>query len=225
MSSGTQTATLSRAGCAHAADRALQYLAAQQNAEGYWKVDLTADSTLESDYILLQLWLHPPENGVWNPPTRNLIDRAVEAILARQLADGGFNIYPAGPSEVNATVKAYFALKLAGIGRRRAAGAVPRAHSRARRHSGVQQLRQDQPQPVRSVSAQVHAVDSAGDDAARAISSIRCRRGRGPSSIPLSVVQALNPGDPSRRASRWKRFSSRAWALANRLRPEPVHLA
>jgi squalene-hopene/tetraprenyl-beta-curcumene cyclase len=78
-------------------------------------VELTADSTLESDYILLQLWLHPPEGGVWNPPTRHLIDRAVEAILARQLPDGGFSIYPSGPSEVNASVKAYFALKLAGM--------------------------------------------------------------------------------------------------------------
>ena len=99
----------------HAADRALQYLLDQQHPEGYWQVELTADSTLESDYILLQLWLHPPEGGVWNPPTRNLIGRAVEAILARQLPDGGFSIYPSGPSEVNASVKAYFALKLAGI--------------------------------------------------------------------------------------------------------------
>ena len=37
------------------------------------------------------------------------------SILARQLPDGGFNIYPQGPSEVSATVKAYFALKLAGL--------------------------------------------------------------------------------------------------------------
>jgi len=36
-------------------------------------------------------------------------------VLARQLADGGWNIYPAGPSEVNASVKAYSALKIAGF--------------------------------------------------------------------------------------------------------------
>ena len=54
-------------------------------------------------------------NGVWNPPTRPLIDKAVRSILARQLADGGFNIYLQGPSEISATVKAYFALKLAGV--------------------------------------------------------------------------------------------------------------
>ncbi|MGA2182060.1 MAG: squalene--hopene cyclase [Bryobacteraceae bacterium] len=115
MSSSTQTVTLSRAGAVDAAGRALQYLLHQQRPEGYWQVELTADGTLESDYVLLQLWLHPPEGGAWNPPTRDLIDRAVEAILARQLPDGGFSVYPSGPSEVNATVKAYFALKLAGM--------------------------------------------------------------------------------------------------------------
>jgi len=86
-----------------------------QTPEGYWWAELTADSTLESDYILLQLWLYPPENGVWNPPNREQVDRAVNSILARQLEDGGFNIYPHGPAEISATVKAYFALKLAGL--------------------------------------------------------------------------------------------------------------
>ena len=37
------------------------------------------------------------------------------AIMERQLPDGGFNIYAGGPSEVSASVKAYFALKLAGV--------------------------------------------------------------------------------------------------------------
>ena len=90
-------------------------LNARQHAEGYWWAELTADTTLESDYILFQLWLHPPVNGEWNPPSRPLIDRAVRSILARQNADGGFYIYPHGPSEISATCKAYFALKLAGI--------------------------------------------------------------------------------------------------------------
>ena len=39
------------------------------------------------------------------PPSRS---------CARQLPDGGFNIYVEGPSELNATIKAYFALKVAG---------------------------------------------------------------------------------------------------------------
>jgi squalene-hopene/tetraprenyl-beta-curcumene cyclase len=48
-------------------------------------------------------------------PSRPLIDKAVRSILARQLPDGGFNIYARGPSEISATVKAYTALKLAGL--------------------------------------------------------------------------------------------------------------
>ncbi len=94
--------------------RAADALLARQSKEGYWWADLTADSTLESDWILTQLWLHPPTNGVWNPPNRALVDRAAAAILAEQLPDGGFSIYPHGPAEINASIKAYTALKLAG---------------------------------------------------------------------------------------------------------------
>jgi squalene-hopene/tetraprenyl-beta-curcumene cyclase len=95
--------------------RAAQYLLNRQTREGYWWGDLTADTTLESDFILLELWRHPPRNGVWNPPTRPLIQKAVRSILGRQLPDGGFSIYEKGPSEVSASIKAYTALKLAGL--------------------------------------------------------------------------------------------------------------
>ena len=98
-----------------AIDRAAANLIGQQDPHGYWCAELTADTTLESDYILLQLWMHPPVDGVWNPPTRPLIEKAAQSILARQLPDGGFNIYAKGPTEISATVKAYFALKLAGL--------------------------------------------------------------------------------------------------------------
>jgi squalene-hopene/tetraprenyl-beta-curcumene cyclase len=83
--------------------------------EGFWWADLTADTTLESDYILLQLWMYPPKGKEWNPPTRHLVDKAVASILERQLPDGGFNIYAKGPSEISASVKAYFSLKVAGL--------------------------------------------------------------------------------------------------------------
>src|SRR6266404_5294510 len=115
MATGVQTVNALLAGASRAVQRTLNYLLETQHPGGYWMTELTADTTLESDYILLQLWLHPPENGVWNPPSRPLVDKAVRSILARQLPDGGFNIYPKGPSEISATVKAYFALKLAGV--------------------------------------------------------------------------------------------------------------
>ncbi|HTW66309.1 MAG TPA: squalene--hopene cyclase [Bryobacteraceae bacterium] len=115
MSPKLQVAGTLVEGAAQAARKTTSYFAGTQSEPGYWWAELTADTTLESDYILLQLWLYPPENGVWNPPTRQLIDRAVQSILARQLDDGGFNIYPQGPTDLNATVKAYFSLKLAGL--------------------------------------------------------------------------------------------------------------
>jgi squalene-hopene/tetraprenyl-beta-curcumene cyclase len=115
MSPSLQLADALMSACAQAQRRAVSYMLGLQHREGYWWANLTADTTLESDFILLELWRHPPENGVWNPPTRPLIDKAVRSILARQLPDGGFNIYAGGPSEISATIKAYTALKLAGL--------------------------------------------------------------------------------------------------------------
>src|SRR5580698_4034701 len=105
------------AAVAPAIRKASSQLLSQQDSQGFWWAELTADTTLESDYILLQLWMHPPQGGVWNPPTRTLVQKAVKSILARQLPDGGFNVYVKGPSDVSATVKAYFALKVAGLDR------------------------------------------------------------------------------------------------------------
>ena len=95
--------------------RAADHMLALQHDDGYWCALLTADTTLESDYILLQLWMYPPDagTGLWNPPHRSQVERAATRILSRQLPDGGFNIYVNGPAEISASVKAYFALKLA----------------------------------------------------------------------------------------------------------------
>ena len=100
---------------AAAVERSSAALFSRQTQEGFWCGELTADSTLESDYILLQLWLHQPESAVWNPPARARIAKAARSILERQLPDGGFNTFSGGPADVSATVKAYCALKLAGI--------------------------------------------------------------------------------------------------------------
>jgi squalene-hopene/tetraprenyl-beta-curcumene cyclase len=101
---------------AQAVERSAFALGRQQHPDGYWCGELTADSTLESDYILLQLWLHPAsaESPGWQPPSRARIDKACRFILERQLADGGWNIFPGGVSDVNATVRAYTVLKIAG---------------------------------------------------------------------------------------------------------------
>src|SRR5712691_7724119 len=111
---GESRAALAEAAAAACA-RTAPTLLAMQKPEGYWVGDLLADTTLESDYVLLQLWLHPPRDGEWKPPSWDRIQRARQAILDRQKSDGGFYIYPDGPADVNATIKAYLALKLAGL--------------------------------------------------------------------------------------------------------------
>jgi squalene-hopene/tetraprenyl-beta-curcumene cyclase len=86
--------------------RAQENLLRQQRPDGHWCGELLVDSTLCSDFVLFMHWLGDVDV--------NLQRRCARHILKRQLPDGGWNIYYAGPSEINASVKAYFALKLAG---------------------------------------------------------------------------------------------------------------
>jgi len=86
--------------------RSVRWFLSAQAQEGYWWGELEADTTLESDYIL---YLHIL-GRLGSPKTENL----ARYIRARQLRDGGWSIFVGGPSEVNATVKAYVALRLAG---------------------------------------------------------------------------------------------------------------
>jgi squalene-hopene/tetraprenyl-beta-curcumene cyclase len=83
-----------------------EYLLSIQTEEGYWHGELEADTTLESDYIY---YLH-----VLGQAAPERIAKLGNYVRRRQLEDGGWPIYPGGPSELNATTKAYFALKLAG---------------------------------------------------------------------------------------------------------------
>jgi squalene-hopene/tetraprenyl-beta-curcumene cyclase len=94
-----------------AADAALaksqQYLLSIQKPEGYWVGELMVDSTLVSDMVAYHHWA-----GDIDPEWQR---KAVNHIFSMQLPDGGWNIYTGGPAEVNATIKAYLALKLAGV--------------------------------------------------------------------------------------------------------------
>jgi squalene-hopene/tetraprenyl-beta-curcumene cyclase len=89
-----------------AIDRSVNYLLSLQASEGYWLGELEADTTLESDYIF---YLH-----VIGKAHPERIAKLANYVRRRQLEDGGWNIYFGGPSELNATVKAYVALRLAG---------------------------------------------------------------------------------------------------------------
>jgi len=90
-----------------AVDAARKYLFSQQHEEGYWCGELQADTTLESDYILLHTLL--------GTGSQERFDKAARYILKHQNEDGGWSIYAGGPSNVSASVKAYFGLKLAGF--------------------------------------------------------------------------------------------------------------
>jgi squalene-hopene/tetraprenyl-beta-curcumene cyclase len=89
-----------------AIDRGADHLLGLQAEEGYWLGELEADSTLESDYIYYLYVLGKAD------PKR--IAKLANYVRRIQLPDGGWSIYPGGPSELNATCKAYFALKLVG---------------------------------------------------------------------------------------------------------------
>jgi squalene-hopene/tetraprenyl-beta-curcumene cyclase len=86
--------------------RSREQLLSMQTQDGYWWAELEADTTLESDYIL---YLHIL--GQLNSPK---VAKLANYIRKKQLADGGWNIFEGGPSELNATIKAYIALRLAG---------------------------------------------------------------------------------------------------------------
>lgn len=106
------------------------YLLSLQHSEGYWIGELTVDTTLISDLVLFMHW-------------RGKVDFAKQAkcvkhLLDRQLPDGGWNIYVNGPSEVNASVKAYFALKLAGFSPDEAM--MKKAHANILRLGGIPKM-------------------------------------------------------------------------------------
>src|SRR5215469_14934571 len=91
---------------AAAVDGARRFLFAAQEPEGYWSGELEADTTLESDYILLHTLLGTRDEV--------RLQKAAREIVRHQNDDGGWPIYYGGPSNVSATVKAYFGLKLTG---------------------------------------------------------------------------------------------------------------
>ncbi|MEM7541703.1 MAG: squalene--hopene cyclase [Pseudomonadota bacterium] len=78
----------------------------RQKTDGHWRYDLEADATIPSEYILLHVFLGTSDNE------RN--QRISRYVIRRQNDNGSWSLYEGGPGEISATVKAYFALKLAG---------------------------------------------------------------------------------------------------------------
>jgi squalene-hopene/tetraprenyl-beta-curcumene cyclase len=81
-------------------------LIAQQNEKGYWLYELEADCTIPAEYIMMMHFLDE-------------IDAPLEAkianhLRARQAEHGGWPLYHNGELDLSCTIKAYYALKLAG---------------------------------------------------------------------------------------------------------------
>jgi squalene-hopene/tetraprenyl-beta-curcumene cyclase len=89
-----------------AIERAAFHLLQRQRADGHWVGELQGDTILESEFILLMAFLGREKE--------ESVAKAAQYLLDQQLADGGWSNYPGGPAEVSVSVKAYFALKLAG---------------------------------------------------------------------------------------------------------------
>ncbi|NLH73764.1 MAG: squalene--hopene cyclase [Verrucomicrobia bacterium] len=87
--------------------RSQEHLLSLQKPDGYWIGELMVDCTLVADMIAYHHW-DGSVDYKWQ-------EKAVRHLLSLQLPDGGWNIYYGGPPEVNATIKAYLALKLAGM--------------------------------------------------------------------------------------------------------------
>jgi len=88
-------------------ERAAQALRERQKADGHWIWEFEADATIPSEYILLRHFLGEADDG----ETEAKIARYLRRI---QKSDGGWPLFEAGFTDLSATVKAYYALKIVG---------------------------------------------------------------------------------------------------------------
>jgi squalene-hopene/tetraprenyl-beta-curcumene cyclase len=87
--------------------RASKALLAEQREDGHWCFELEADATIPAEYVLLRHF-----RG--EAPDLEL-ERLIAVYLRRVQGDhGGWPLVHAGPFDISASVKAYFALKMIG---------------------------------------------------------------------------------------------------------------
>ena len=87
--------------------RSQSYILSQQLAEGFWVGELEANTTLTSEYVLFRHLIGNVDEG--------REQKCVRYFLSQQQADGGWNLYYGGPSELSTTIEAYFAMRVAGV--------------------------------------------------------------------------------------------------------------
>jgi squalene-hopene/tetraprenyl-beta-curcumene cyclase len=86
--------------------RARDALLRQQRADGHWWFELEADCTIPAEYIVMMHFLGEIES--------ELQAKLAVYLRERQGRHGGWPLYEGGELDLSCTVKAYYALKLAG---------------------------------------------------------------------------------------------------------------
>ena len=86
--------------------RTRDWMLKNQHPDGFWVGELEGDTILESEYVLLLTWLGRGDS--------EQVRRCARYIERQQIPTGGWAIYPGGPLEISASVKAYWAMKIAG---------------------------------------------------------------------------------------------------------------
>jgi squalene-hopene/tetraprenyl-beta-curcumene cyclase len=87
-------------------ERTQRHLLEIQQEDGHWCGELEGDTILESEYVLTMHFL--------GRTGEDRVRKAANYIRHKQLATGGWGIYPGAAADVSASAKAYFVLKLVG---------------------------------------------------------------------------------------------------------------
>jgi squalene-hopene/tetraprenyl-beta-curcumene cyclase len=86
--------------------RARSELLSHQHADGHWVYELEADCTIPAEYVLMNHFMDEVDE---------VLERKIAHYLRdRQAGHGGWPLYHGGDFDLSCSVKAYYALKLAG---------------------------------------------------------------------------------------------------------------
>ena len=83
------------------------YYVGEQHKDGYWWYELESNVSITSEYLMLLYFLGIRDEEKYK--------KIVHHILKNQRLDGTWALYWEGKGDLNTTIEAYFALKLAGL--------------------------------------------------------------------------------------------------------------